>query len=842
MFRSYYATLYSGAVMRTSKGFVTNALYGFANMLNKIIKEEKPEYMLVAFDIGKNFRHEKYEAYKDGRQKTPDDLKNQMPIARYLLDAMGIKYIEKEGFEADDIIGTVAKMCDLDPEYDGLIISSDHDLLQLISPVVKMKLLKSKDSILYDEKTFEEDYGFEPIKIIDLKALMGDSSDNIPGVKGIGEKTAKTLIQKYGSLDGVYENIDDIKGKQKEKLENGKDDAYFSFDLATIYREVPLDIELEELKYNGADANKINELYQELEFYSLLDDTDVNMVKNNFIELEDLSVLDDKIEFSYYIECNNENYHFADILGMSLYDGTNCYYIKKDLVKDALAKVKNKLRYTFDLKKNIVLCKNIDIDITNTDYDAMLAYYLLNGNNKDDLSIKMQKSGISCYSFKDLVKNKVDDEEFKYGITGKARFIWDEKEKLESDLEKENMLDLFNKMEMPLIRVLSDMEITGIRLNDNILVAMKEVLEEKIEKLTKEIYDIGGEFNISSPKQLSEVLFEKLEIPYPKKRAKTYSTDVTILTKLAKDYKIVELVLEYRTLKKLLTTYVEPLSGFKKEDGKIHTIYKQNLTRTGRLSSTYPNMQNIPSREEEGKMIKKAFIPEEGSMLLSADYSQIELRILAEISGDETMINAFKKNEDIHKRVAASIYGVPISEVTSSERSNAKHIVFGIVYGMSGFGLGEDLNISAKDALDFIDKFYEKFPGVKDYADRIIEESKDTGFVTTLFNRKRYIDEYKSPIYMVRKSAERLALNTPIQGTGADIMKMAMIEIYNRLKEKNLKSKLLLQIHDEVILNVYNDEKDVVYEIVKDAMENIVAFRVPLKVQISMGNSWYEAK
>ena len=840
MFRSYYATLYSGSVMRNSKGFVTNALYGFVTMINKIIKEQNPEYMVVAFDIGKNFRHEKYEAYKDGRAKTPDDLKAQMPIARDLLDAMGIKHVELEGYEADDIIGTIASFCDKDPSFDGLIVSSDKDLLQLISPVVKVNLLKTKGSILYDEDTFKKDYGFEPIKIIDLKALMGDSSDNIPGVKGVGEKTAMNLISTYGSLNAVYDNIDNIKGKLKEKLELGKDDAYFSFDLATIYREVPIDDDLNVYKYNGPDANKLNDIYKELEFYSLMDENIKENTDVEYIEVNNIKDINDSIEYSYYIECSDENYHFGEILGLSLYDGNKCYFVNKDLISEVLKKIKSKLRYTFDLKKNIVLLKNIGITFDNTDYDAMISYYLL-GSIKDDLTSKMKKKGIYSYEYKELVKKKIDEEDFKKGIVNKSKFIWDEKDTLIEELKKENMFSLFNDVEMPLVRVLADMELVGIRLDENVLIAMKEILEEKLNVLEEKIYAIGGKFNISSPKQLAEVLFEKLEIPYPKKKSKTYSTDVSVLSKLL-DYEIVTLVLEYRTLKKLLTTYVEPLKSFKKEDGKIHTIYKQTLTRTGRLSSVYPNMQNIPSKEEEGKMIKKAFIPEENSILLSADYSQIELRILAEISGDKNMIDAFNNDEDIHKRVAANIFNVDIRDVTSKQRSYAKHIVFGIVYGMSGFGLGENLSISPKEASEFINKFYEKFDGVKKYMDDIVVKSKEEGYVTTLFNRKRYIDEYNSPIYMVRKTAERLALNTPIQGTGADIMKMAMILIHKKLKKEKLKSKLLLQIHDEVILNVYKDEEEKVKKLVKESMENIVKFKVPLKVEIETGSNWYEAK
>ena len=846
MFRSYFATAYSGSIMRNSKGQATNALYGFISMINKIINEENPVYMVVAFDIGKNFRHEKYENYKDGRSETPDDLKSQMPIARKVLDAMGICYVEKEGFEADDIIGTLAKEADLDPEYDALIISSDHDLMQLISNQVTMKMLKSKgDAIYYTPEVFEEEYGFEPIKIIDLKALMGDSSDNIPGVKGIGEKTAKTLIQKYKTLDGVYENIEDIKGKMREKLENDKDNAYFSYELATIYRDVPLDKDLGEYLYKGPNLEEVKSLFQELEFHSFLKNINVNSNDDqiNYKSIESIDEINESLEYSYYIECDNENYHYANILGMSMYDGTNLYYIKPELVKDVLSKFKNNLRYTYAYKKNMVLAKKLDIDLLNSDFDAMLIYYLVDGTTKDDLALKMSDEGIDSYYYEDLLKEKVSLDDFEKGITKKAKFIWDQKDELIDSLKENEMYDLYNDIEMPLIKVLASMEEEGIRVNKSTLKEMQEVLKNKIESIKEEIFKITGEeFNISSPKQVGEMLFDKMNIPYPGKKGNSYSTDVTTLEKLLPEYSIVSYILDYRTLNKLYTSYVEPLEDYIKEDGKIHTIYKQTLTRTGRLSSVFPNLQNIPTREEEGRLIKKAFIAEDNSYLLSADYSQIELRILAHISGDEVMINAFNNGDDIHRRVAADIHGVDIKDVTKKMRSTAKHVIFGIVYGISGFGLGENLQISPKEAKAFIEKYYEKYPKVKEYMDYIVKEAYDKKYVTSLLGRRRVIEELVNPSFMVRKNGERIALNTPIQGTGADIIKMAMIKIYNDLKKNNLKSKLLLQIHDEVILNVYEDELEEVKKLVKEDMENIIKLSVPLEVEISLGKDWYSAK
>ena len=846
MFRSYFATAYSGSIMRNSKGQATNALYGFVSMINKIVSEENPEYMVVAFDIGKNFRHDKYDNYKDGRSETPEDLKSQMPIARKILEAMGIVYLEKENYEADDIIGTLAKEADLDPEYDALIISSDHDLMQLISPQVSMKMLKSKgDSIYYTPEVFKEEYGFEPVKIVDLKALMGDASDNIPGVKGIGEKTAKTLIQTYGSLDGVYENISEIKGKMKEKLESDKDNAYFSYELATIYRDVPLDRNLNKFTYDGPNLEKLKDIFQDLEFHSFL--KNINIKKSDDVleykVVESINDIKESLEYSYYIECDNENYHYASILGMSMYDGNNLYFIKPELVKDVLSKFKNNLRYTYAYKKNIVLANHLGINLTNTDFDAMIVYYLVDGTVKDDIALKMSDKLIDCYYYEDLLKKKVSDEDFIEGIVRKSKFIWDQRDELTSSLKESKMFDLFSDVEMPLISVLASMEEEGIRVNKDILKEMQEILKNKIESIKDEVFKITGEeFNLSSPKQVGEILFEKMNIPYPGKKGSSYSTDASILEKLLPDYSIAAYILEYRTLNKLYTSYVEPLEDYIEEDGKIHTIYKQTLTRTGRLSSVFPNLQNIPTREEEGRLIKKAFLSEDKSYLLSADYSQIELRILAHISGDEIMIKAFNDGDDIHKRVAADIHGVDIKDVTKKMRSTAKQVIFGIVYGISGYGLGENLQISPKEAKAFIEKYYEKYPKVKEYMDYIVKDAYEKKYVTSIFGRRRVIEELVNPSFMVRKNGERIALNTPIQGTGADIMKMAMIKIHSDLKKNNLKSKLLLQIHDEVILNVYEDELETVKKLVKEDMENIVKLSVPLEVEVSTGKDWYETK
>ena len=842
MFRSYYATAYTGNVMKNSKGFPTNALYGFVGMMNKIIHEEKPEYIAVAFDIGKNFRKQKYETYKDGRVATPDELKMQMPIARDILKAMGIQYFELEPYEADDIIGTFAKMCEEDPEYDATIISSDKDLLQLISDVVDVKLLKQKDYIRYNPKTFKEDWGFEPIRMIDYKALAGDPSDNIPGVKGIGDKTAINLLKTYETIEDIYDHIDEIKGKMKEKLEADKESAFISKEIATIYRDVPLDVKLNEIVYKGSDLVSLNKIYEDLEFFSLIkknveSSTPVeNEIKyKNVNSVEDLKDLEDDI--SLYIECDAENYHGANIVGVSVCDSKNNYFISNTVLEDVIDIFKKKKIHTFDQKKNFVLLKHEGLEIEVVS-DIMIAAYLLNINIKDDIAYLMNSNGSQVNFYSQSLKNGFDKKD----IVLKARFIYEVKDKYLEDLKKEDMLDLYNDIEMPLITVLANMEYDGVKVDVNILNKMNDEMAGRIKDIEKEIYELAGEeFNISSPKQLGVILFEKLALPYGKKNQKGYKTDVSVLNKLINEHPIINKILDYRALTKIKSTYLEGLSNYIRDDGKIHTIYKQNLTRTGRLSSVEPNLQNIPARDEEGRKIRKAFLPV-NDLFLSADYSQMELRVLAHVSGSKELQQAFINDEDIHTRVAADMYGIKMEDVTKIQRKTAKAVIFGIVYGISGFGLGENLEISAKEAREFINKYYELYPGVKKYMDDIVVQAYRDGYVKTLFNRKRVIDELNNKNFMVRQSGERIALNTPIQGTSADIMKIAMIKIFNEMQDKKLKSKMLLQVHDELIFDVLNEEKEVLEKIVKSNMENCVKLDVPFKVSSDYGTDWYEAK
>ena len=837
MFRSYYATAYSGSIMRNSKGFPTNALYGFTSMINKIVEEEKPEYMVVAFDIGKNFRKEKYDFYKEGRHETPDDLRLQMPMARELLTAMGITFQELAPYEADDIIGTIASHAEKDQDYYSLIVSSDKDLLQLISFETEVKLLKQTGFIRFNENTFKEEYGINPINIIDLKALMGDSSDNIPGVKGIGEKTALKLLQEYHTLDGIYENIDKIKGKVQEKLIAGKSDAYMSYEIATIYKEVPIDVNFENFKYMGPNVESLRTIYEELEFYSYLKNMAPSKDDNHkYIVVEDLKQLELEDEVSFYLEVSNINYHIGEILGLAISTKDNNYFIKKELIKDAFEIIKTKKLITYDLKKSLV---KIDNSIK-CDFDLMIASYLTNMDASDDIAKLMVTFNERVVSYELMSKNNFEGLE--ENITRKSRFIYDFKNMFQERLENTSQLDIFNNIEMPLTYVLADMESTGFRYNDDNLSEMKEEVANKLNNLTEEIYALCGfTFNIGSPKQLGEVLFEKLEIGKGKKNTIGYKTDSKTLQKYIDKHPVIEKVLEYRNLSKLLNTYLNSLKDYVLEDGNIHTIFNQTLTRTGRLSSSEPNLQNIPTREDYGKKIRLAFVPNK-DLIVSADYSQIELRILAHISESNGLINAFRNNEDIHTKVAADIHGIKEDEVSKQMRSMAKAVIFGIVYGISGYGLGENLHISPKDAKMFIDKYYELYPGVKNYMNNIVAEAYQKGEVKTMFGRIRKIDELKSSNFMTRAMGERMALNTPIQGSSADIMKMAMNEVYKKIKENNLESKLILQVHDEIIIDAKKEELETLKEILKESMENIVSLSVPLKIDINVGINWYDAK
>ena len=842
LFRSYYATAYNGNLMKNSTGFPTNALFGFINMMNKIINEENPEFIMVAFDKGHNFRQDLYENYKDGRIETPSDLKVQFPVAKEICDLLGIRYIELDNYEADDIIGSYSKLIDNTDDYEGLIISSDKDLLQLISPKVKVKLLKQKDYIMMDEKEFEKTYGLNPINMIDIKSLMGDASDNIPGVKGIGEKTALSLLQKYKTLDGVYEHIDEISGKTKEKLINDKENAYFSYKIATIYKDIDLKNDFDYIKYNGPDSEKLIEKYKELEFNSFLKNISLKENKTDIDFIEVKEKLDLKGKYSFYLELDQTNYHKADIIGASIYDGKKSYYFDKAsllLNRDLLSNI----LVTFDYKKNIVALNKLGIK-THSDFDTMIASYLLNYNMKDDLAYLSSSFGINIAYYDNIISKKklLSEEEIKKEIVKKSKFLYDTYEDFNKKLDHDLLHELYYGIEHPLIEVLADMEITGINVDTKVIDSLKVYVKSRIDELEKKIYELAGvEFNIASPKQLGEILYDKLNLPRGRGKNAT-STAHDILIKLKDYHPIINEILEYRNLNKLYTTYLETFNSYVHEDGKIHTIYKQTGTRTGRLSSIEPNIQNIPVRSEEGKKIRKAFVASKDCILLSSDYSQIELRVLAHISDSVSLQNAFINGEDIHTHVACDIFDTTPDKVSPNMRRTAKAVIFGIVYGISGYGLGENLDISAIEGKKYIDKYLQLYPEVDKYMKDIVEKTRDLGYVRTLFNRKRDIEEIKNTNYLIRSMGDRMALNTPIQGTAADIIKLSMIKIYSLLKEKNYKTKLLIQVHDELIFDIPNNEFEEVKELIRDTMENVYKLKVPLKVSIEYGQNWYDTK
>ena len=850
MFRSYYATAYNGNFMNNSKGFPTNALFGFVNMIHKIINEENPEYVIVAFDKGKTFRHQEYEDYKGGRVETPDELKKQFPIAKKLLTAMGIKYYEIDNYEADDIIGTFAKFCDDDKDFIGTIVSSDKDLLQLISNDVDIKLLKQKDYIRYNEKNFEEAYGIKPINVIDLKALMGDSSDNIPGVKGVGEKTALKLLHEYKTLDGIYENADNIKGKLGEKIRNDKENAYKSYHLATIVKNVPMEITIEDTKYKGENREELNKLYEDLEFYSFLKKEEKKEIPKKEVKVQIVKNIEDiKIngDAAVYLEILGQNYHKSSILGMGVYNEEIAYFISPEILKQNPKFLTENKKYTYDLKKMIVALKWQGVKIDNVTFDTMIAGALLDYNMKEDMAYLANQIDYKLEFYETIYgKNsslkKPSEEIIAKACVDRAKFIYETKELFQNKIKEENVEYLFNEIELPLATVLADMEFTGVKIDKQVLKDMGEDIQIKLELLKKDIYNSAGcEFNISSPNQLSEVLFEKLNLPHKKKTTSGYSTAIDVLNKLKDKHPIINQIIEYRKLSKIYGTYVEGLINTISLDGKIHTIYTQNLTRTGRLSSIEPNLQNIPVRDDFGRSIRKAFVPT-FDYILGADYSQIELRVLAHMANVSSLKEAFNNKLDIHAKTASDIFHVPLELVTTNMRRVAKAVNFGIIYGISSFGLAENVGIRPAEAKNFIDTYLQTYPGIKEYMDSSINHAKEKGYVTTMFNRKRNIPELKNTVYTIRQSGERIALNTPVQGTAADIIKLAMVKVYKAFKDNNLKSKMIIQVHDELIFDIPKEELEKVKEIVTDIMDNVCELSVPLTIDINYGKNWAEAK
>lgn len=852
--RAFYGVRYLSA----KDGTPTNAIYGFLNILLKLIKEQEPDYICAAFDVkAPTFRHKQYEGYKAQRKPMPEGLAAQMPLAKDVLRAMGVTILEKEGYEADDIIGTVARLCE-ESEISCFIATGDKDDLQLASDKTKVILTVTKsgynETIIYDDKAVKEKYRVTPTEFIDVKALMGDPSDNIPGVKGVGEKTAMSLIEKHHSIEYIYENIDDIglKGAMLQKMKDGREMAFMSKELATINRNTPIEFNAEECVFDGFENNgELYEILKRLELNSIIKKLDLSG-GDNVKENEDIFK-----DFSYQV--GDKNMISGDKVTVVLdFDGDNISSaavgagnnavvlneqddIKELLEDDSIAKV------MFDVKEAIVKL-NGRIDIKNISDDTAIAAYLVDPAKNEYTIEKLASEYFGTVIEKPEVKqlsllDDVETDRSEY-LAKCAVALGVLNERIGDKIKENGQEKLYQEVELPLVTVLAHLEINGFLVDDNQLKEFADKLGEKIDALTNEIYMLAGEeFNINSPKQLGVILFEKLELKPVKKTKTGYATNADVLEKLRDKHPIVNFIMEYRQLAKLKSTYCDGLRAVVNPNThRIHSVFTQTVTVTGRLSSTEPNLQNIPTRTELGREIRKMFVAKEGYVLVDADYSQIELRVLAHIANDETMINAFRNNEDIHAVTASQVLGIPLEDVTKEQRSSAKAVNFGIVYGIGEFSLAQDLHISVKEAKAYIESYLEKYHGVRNYMESIKEQAKKDGYVKTMLNRIRYIPELKSPNYNIRQFGERVALNTPIQGTAADIIKLAMVRVDNRLINEGLKSKLILQVHDELIVEAHKDEVDKVKQILSEEMQSAMELNVPLKVDMSTGHSWYDAK
>ena len=852
--RAFYGVRYLSAMVGTP----TNAIYGFLNILLKLIKEQEPDYICAAFDVkAPTFRHKQYEGYKAQRKPMPEGLAAQMPLAKDVLRAMGVTILEKEGYEADDIIGTVARLCE-ESEISCFIATGDKDDLQLASDKTKVILTVTKsgynETIIYDDKAVKEKYHVTPTEFIDVKALMGDPSDNIPGVKGVGEKTAMSLIEKHHSIEYIYENIDDIglKGTMLQKMKDGREMAFMSKELATINRNTPIEFNAEKCVFDGFENNgELYEILKRLELNSIIKKLDLSGV-DNVKENEDIFK-----DFSYQVGDKNMingdkvtvvlDFDGDNISSAAVGAGNNAVVlneqddIKELLEEDSIAKV------MFDVKEAIVKL-NGRIDIKNIADDTAIAAYLVDPAKNEYTIEKLASEYFGTVIEKPEVKqlsllDDVETDRSEY-LAKCAVALGVLNERIGDKIKENGQEKLYQEVELPLVTVLAHLEINGFLVDDHQLKEFADKLGEKIDALTNEIYMLAGEeFNINSPKQLGVILFEKLELKPVKKTKTGYATNADVLEKLRDKHPIVNFIMEYRQLAKLKSTYCDGLRAVVNPNThRIHSVFTQTVTVTGRLSSTEPNLQNIPTRTELGREIRKMFVAKEGYVLVDADYSQIELRVLAHIANDETMINAFRNNEDIHAVTASQVLGIPLEDVTKEQRSSAKAVNFGIVYGIGEFSLAQDLHISVKEAKAYIESYLEKYHGVRNYMESIKEQAKKDGYVKTMLNRIRYIPELKSPNYNIRQFGERVALNTPIQGTAADIIKLAMVRVDNRLINEGLKSKLILQVHDELIVEAHKDEVDKVKQILSEEMQSAMELNVPLKVDMSTGHSWYDAK
>ena len=863
-FRAFFALYHQIDRFKSPTGLHTNAIYGFHLMLDHMMKRIEPTHILVAFDAGKTtFRTEMFADYKAGRAKTPDEFREQFPFIRQMLDAMGIKHYELSQYEADDIIGTLDKMAErTDIPFDVTIVSGDKDLIQLTDENTVVEISK-KGVAEFEEFTpayLMEKMGITPTQFIDLKALMGDKSDNIPGVTKIGEKTGLKLLTEFGSLEGIYEHIDSMKAsKMKENLIADKEKAFLSRTLATIDTQAPIEIGLDDIVYQGPRIEELGQFYDDMGFKQLraqlgTTNTQEEEVLDFQIVSEVSSDMFKKDQF-FYFEILGENYHREEVVGLAWGDKDGIYVGGPELLDSPVLKdfLEHQPIKTYDFKRGKVLLARKGIDLPPATFDSRLAKYLLSTVDDNALTTIAHLYGQTSLIPDEAIYGKgaklalPERDVFFPHLARKVQVLLETEAPMLAKLEENQQSDLLFEMELPLANVLAKMEIAGIKVKVETLKAMQAENEVLIEQLTKEIYELAGqEFNINSPKQLGTILFEDMGLPleYTKKTKTGYSTAVDVLERLAPIAPVVSKILDYRQITKLQSTYVIGLQDAILEDGKIHTRYVQDLTQTGRLSSTDPNLQNIPVRLEQGRLIRKAFVPSlENSVLLASDYSQIELRVLAHISQDQHLIEAFQQGADIHTSTAMRVFGIEKAEdVTPNDRRNAKAVNFGVVYGISDFGLSNNLGISRKEAKNYIDTYFERFPGIKNYMENIVREARDKGYVETLYKRRRELPDINSRNFNVRNFAERTAINSPIQGSAADILKVAMINLDKALTDAGLSTRMLLQVHDEIVLEVPMAELETVKAMVKETMESAIQLSVPLIADENEGETWYEAK
>ena len=864
IFRAFYAI----RNLTTKDGVFVNGVYGFLNMYYKALELINPTHIFVAFDKGsKTFRHNEFADYKGTRDNAPNEITYQFGILKDLLSSMNVNYLELDEYEADDIIGTIAKLAQKEG-FEVDIFTGDRDYLQLVDDNILVYLIKKgiSEIKLMNTESILEEYDLSPKQLIDVKALQGDSSDNIPGVKGVGEKTALKLIQEYGNLENLYENIDNLKGKLKENLVNEKDKAYLSRYLGEIFLRVPIERNIEDFKIKDVNYNEYLKKLEKLEFNSIINkhfkdikkESTVKSNQNidfeviNFSEIFEKIKNDDEISIKFF---SDKGYIYRKKFYIGIYSNFNKKaYICKDFKLSDFEKFCNldiKI-IGYDIKEELFFALKNNLEFKNYE-DVMILEYLIDSNkgNYDILKVSNEFLNLEILDLKEMLgkgKNKKTFFELEEDIIFKfiSQNVFAISALYDIFIEKakeNNLISLYENVEKPLVKVLADMEKTGVLVDRNKIIELNEEYSKLAYLYEQKVYELAGEvFNLNSPKQLGVILFEKIGLPVVKKTKTGYSTDVEVLEKLSKKHEIADYILKYRSLNKLISTYLDGILEYIMDDGRVRTSFKQMITATGRLSSVDPNLQNIPIRSEEGKNIRKVFVADKNKVFIDADYSQIELRVLAHLSKDSVMIDSFKNDLDIHYKTASEVFGVPINEVTDNQRRSAKAVNFGIVYGISDYGLSKDLNITRNEARQYIDGYLNTYPSIKSYMEEIVNKAKKDGFVTTILDRKRYIPEINSKNFNIRSFGERIALNTPIQGSAADIIKLAMIKVYERLKVEKVNAKLILQIHDELIVDCEESEKETVKKILKNSMENVYKLDLPLKVDICEGRNWYESK